>query len=448
MIISAWVRLPALAGTGVLALTACGLLSHSSPNGHSATPSSPGHASPSPSASAKPAWSVTLPHDYSDTEGHDQDAALVGDNLVVEGVTAVFGIDAHTGKQRWRHAYTSRTQTILGVAGNTVVLSSFDDDVMIDAKSGKRLWRYKKGINHTDVVTKDAVFTSDCKSWHTQCTVTRRTVRTGKVRWRRPGGPGPAEFGDSTVGGPEPSDEPPTGRYMPVSTNPDSHQWQVWTTATGLPTGAHAPSHGWGASIVGPNLIITNNDPPKGDDRCTVRVYATDAKSGRHRWTRTVFSAQKEDEEVRKYDKCEKFLPSIGAGTRIAASTADGKPQVFDMSTGRTVWRGKAKGVPVDGDGHSILVRAQAGAGKQLSMLDFATGRVRWTLPDPKGEDGTAVDGRLVTVDTETGGDHVLVYDAATGRFRARLDGLLVALGTGWVLVHSFDDGFYSFYRF
>lgn len=136
-------------------------------------------------------------------------------------------------------------------------------------------------------------------------------------------------------------------------------------------------------------------------------------------------------------------LTLIGTGSRIAASTADGAPQVFDLASGRTVWRGDASGVPIDGDGRSLLVRRQADSGP-LSLLDFTTGRTLWTAPDPglSGQSASwasAVTGRLVAVSGADGDrPHVLVYRADTGQRLGRFPGWLEGLGDDWVAIgHS-----------
>jgi len=123
--------------------------------------------------------------------------------------------------------------------------------------------------------------------------------------------------------------------------------------------------------------------------------------------------------------------------------TEDGHPQVFDLATGRTVWRGDAKGVPIDGDGRTLLIRDHTDE-ESLSLLDFATGRLLWTAPDPglKGTSASrriAITGRLIAVSGAVGTrPHVLVYRVEDGRKLGLFPGWLHGLGEDWAAIgHS-----------
>ncbi|MEU5407411.1 hypothetical protein [Nocardia asteroides] len=72
----------------------------------------------------------------------------------------------------------------------------------------------------------------------------------------------------------------------------------------------------------------------------------------------------------------------IGNGSKIAASTADGTPQLFDLATGSTIWTATDRGTPLDGDDRSVLVSEFADQGGR-SLLDFETGQKKWSVPDP-----------------------------------------------------------------
>lgn len=436
MIISARVRLPLLAGIAALALTACASGRpasdrHTAPGDHSATPPA--------QSRGKTAWSMKLPAVESESTSILAEAAQSGGNVVVSGSNAAYSIDARTGKKLWKVTDPSGQDVYLRVIGNIVVLDSTDDFLMVDATSGKRLWTWKYDLSnphpHGPSVTRNSMFTIDCERHGKRCTVARHDLRTGKVRWRFPAG-GNADLGYSQLSGVGPLKVRPTGRYVAVDLK-SSREWQVRSTATGKPTRAHAADRGAGDALIsGRNLIVIDDDPPANDKRCTVRVLAKDAVTGERRWTRTVFSARKQDHE------CAGELPRIGASTRVAASTADNRPQLFDLATGRTIWQGRTQGVPIDSDGNGMLVRDRSDSGK-LHMLDFATGRVRWTAPDPRDDIlKTEVNSRLVaaTNGSDLDNQHVLVYDSKTGRNLGRFAGTLVGLGDDWVLVVTGDD--------
>ena len=179
---------------------------------------------------------------------------------------------------------------------------------------------------------------------------------------------------------------------------------------------------------------MTDNDPPPSERRCTVAVTSV-VVDGTNQRTTTAFSGRHAD------NSCERALAdtdngqaTLGSGTRIAVSSADGRPQVLDLATGAITWTAAAPGVPIDGDGNALLVRSHADTG-DLALLDFASGRQRWTAPDA-GLPGTsaswnsAVTGGLVAV-TGAADDHpfVNVYDADTGRLRGRFPSWLAGRG-------------------
>ena len=116
---------------------------------------------------------------------------------------------------------------------------------------------------------------------------------------------------------------------------------------------------------------------------------------------------------------------------------------MFDLATGRTVWAAEKSGVPIDGDGRSVLVRQYEDEGA-LTVLDFETGTVRWTAEDPglSGQSASwdsTVTGGLVAVSGATGDrPFVRVYDVDTGKRLGQFPGWLHGAGDDWVAVsHS-----------
>lgn len=366
------------------------------------------------------AWSLSVPTGENTT-------AIAGRVAVIANDRAVLGVDPGSGRELWR--VPSGEDDEVDVAGDLIVhrrKAAGADAVrfnVIDAANGRTLWQ--DGPAMRVQVTQDAVLTTVCGEG-TDCEITRRDLRTGKVRWKL--GSDGVRLANTAVGVRPPA-VPETGRIY-VSRRGDDR-----------PVPQASGGSGWYSVVAGRTLISTDHDPPSGDENCTVTVTATEAGTGHREWTRKVYAGREAGGE------CEKRLaPSstgldlIGDGRRIAASTDTGRPQVFDLVKGRTVWRGDAPGVPIDGDGHTLLVRDHADTGA-LSLLDFGTGRVLWKAPDP-GLPGTsaswetAVTQRRVAV-SGAEGDHpfVLVYDASTGRRLGRFPGWLQGLGNDWVAI-------------
>ncbi|MGI5207480.1 PQQ-binding-like beta-propeller repeat protein [Spirillospora sp. CA-108201] len=367
------------------------------------------------------AWSLSVPTGENTT-------AMAGRVAVIANDRTVLGVDPGSGRQVWR--VPSGQDDEVDVAGALIVHRRETPAgtvrfSVIDAANGGTLWQ--DGPVTKAQVTTDAVLITACGDGG-GCKITRRDLRTGRVRWSLPGDE--VRLANAVVGVRRPL-VPDTGQVF-ASRHGDDRPW-----GGGEKTGGS----GWYSVVAGRTLITTDHDPPSGDEECTVTVAAAEAGSGHREWTRKVYGGRTADGE------CEKRLaPSstgldlIGDGRRIAASTDTGRPQVFDLASGRTVWRGDAAGVPIDGDGHALLVREHADTGA-LSLLDFATGRVLWKAPDP-GLPGvsasweTAVTQRRVAVSgAEDDHPFVLVYDASTGRRLGRFPGWLQGLGDDWVAI-------------
>lgn len=374
-----------------------------------------------------PAWSLSVPTGDSTT-------AIVGGVAVIAHDRAVLGVAPGTGRELWRVA--SGEDDEVDVAGDLLVhrqkVTSTAGTVrftVIDPANGRTLWR--DGPVGKVQVTRDAVLTTVCGEGE-DCKITGKDLRTGKVRWRLPGDE--VWSANAAVGVRRPL-VPATGQVV-ASRHGDDRP---------LPSAGWDKGR-WYSVVVGRTLITTDHDPPAGDENCTITVSAGKAETAHHMWTRKVYGGRQADGECQK----RLALPStgldlIGDGRRIAASTVTGQPQVFDLTSGRTIWRSDASGVPIDGDGHTLLVREHADTGA-LSLLDFATGRVLWRAPDP-GLPGvsaswkTAVTQRRVAVSgAEDDHPFVLVYDTATGRRLGRFPGWLQGLGNDWVAIAHDGD--------
>ncbi|WP_141582277.1 PQQ-binding-like beta-propeller repeat protein [Actinomadura sp. WMMA1423] len=382
-----------------------------------ASPKLPARAGP------PPAWTLSAPTGENTT-------SVVGRVAVIANDRAVLGVDAGSGRELWR--VPSGEDDEVDVAGTLIVhrrkTSAGEVDMVrfavVDPANGRTLWQ--GGPVREARVTRDAVLTTVCDSG-ADCEITRRDLRTGRVRWKLQGDE--VWLADTAVGVRRPL-VPDTDRVFPSRRGDDRP-----------PPPPRREGSGWYTVVVGRSLITTDHDPPSGDENCTVTVTAAKAGAAHREWTRKVYAGRRAD------GGCEKRLaPSstgldlIGDGRRIAASTEAGRPQVFDLASGRTVWRGGAPGVPIDGDEHTLLVREHADTGA-LSLLDFATGRVLWKAPDTglstdSASWQTAVTRRRIAVSgAEDDHPFVLVYDAATGRRLGRFPGWLQGLGDDWVAI-------------
>jgi hypothetical protein len=374
----------------------------------------------------------------------DQGVAVVGDVVVVPDERAVRAVTRSAGKEIWRRDIAGDyTMTI--ASGLVVVRSTPHGPVeVIDPVSGTTRWQ----ASETDggvVVQQDAIYLAGCGAGAEQsrpapdrCTVTARDVRDGRTRWAVRGGS--AGLADEVIGVRLPY-VPAAGPFLGVALGVDDRPWAAVDVRTGQPLPRRLKlASGWYTFIVGSTFVTTDHDPPSGDSACTVTVTTVDARTGAERSGRVFGGRTKEGECVRRLVPQASGLTLIGSGSRIAASTAKGRPQVYDLLTGGTVWEGDEPGVPIDGNGRSVLIRTYADEGA-LAVRDFESGAVRWIAPDPglsgssASWDSTVTD-RLVAVSGATGErPFVLVYEAESGRRLARLPSWLAGAGDDWVAV-------------
>ena len=380
--------------------------------------------------------------------------ARVGDVLVVPEERVVRGIGRSTGKEVWRHQMA--TEYRLAVASGLLVTTQSAGDKtgtldgpleVLDAATGTVRWQSPGGRS---AVYQNAVYVWGCKNPNgahpTGCTITARDVRDGRTLWTAPNAGGAVT--ETAIGAREPY-APTAGRYVAASIGSDARPWAALDTATGRALRGRAPDVGWDLYLAGDFLVVSDNDPPAGEDACVVTVTAVNAATGAESRRDGVFSGRQHDGSCeRRLVSAQTGLTVIGAGSRIAAVSGQETPEVFDLATGRAIWVGDAAGVPIDGDGRSLLVRTTVDSG-ELTLLDFATGRQRWKAPDTglSGQSaswGSIVTSRLVGVMGADQDDHpfALVYDADSGRRLGRFPGWLVGAGDDWVaVIHTPESG-------
>ncbi|RLK25414.1 putative pyrroloquinoline-quinone binding quinoprotein [Micromonospora sp. M71_S20] len=381
----------------------------------------------------EPTWSVTA-------DRLDQPLTQLGQVIVVPDERELRAVDRSTGQDRWRHPFPVSYQYT--VAGDLIVLSASDGGPLevLDAATGATRWRAED--TQDVVVQQKVVYDRECVGTgrSAKCVVVARDLHDGRQLWKLTADRF-ARVSDEALGVRAPY-AAPTDRYVAVRL--DGRTYTTVAPTTGKAGAGRLPSRAWHGFVADGLLVTTDHDPPRDDRRCTVSIATVDAATGARGWSGEVFSGRREDGECAKrlaHDRS--GLTLLGAGTRLVAVTAAGRPQVIDLRTGRTQWEGAASGVPVDGDDRSVLVRRNADEG-ELALLDAATGATRWSAPDP-GLSGTSaswrssVTKRLVAVSGAADERPVvLVHDVSTGRQLGRYPGWLAGAGDDWVAVsHS-----------
>jgi outer membrane protein assembly factor BamB len=211
------------------------------------------------------------------------------------------------------------------------------------------------------------------------------------------------------------------------------------------PTGsAGAPFTGWTA-LVTPQAIIVGQpaDNRDQDPACRYSLRAWNVRDGRPRWrgeVSTHVSKRSDGPGCSGLLSGEDYALGVPPDT-LLATTADGRPQAFDLTTGTRRWAASRTGVPIDVGGTVVLVRDARNRGP-IRALDLTTGRPRWQVPDPDapaGDGSTAVLGDSVLVGSwgpakDGSPFRVAVLGASDGhrRWVSQVNGGLVGTGAGW----------------
>ncbi|WP_157119998.1 outer membrane protein assembly factor BamB family protein [Nocardia xishanensis] len=411
-----------------------------------AAPTTTGHP-----ANPEPVWSKAG-MDFDNSP--DSWMSVVGNAVLIPSEGALVSVDRATGRELWRreprreekdYSYAVSGDAVVFLEGNGVPGGPELVEV-IEPADGRTLWQ----ASADDVVVFDkAIYTVECARGRDDCSSMRHDIRSGTPTWATPAG---GAVDEDTVGvrHRRAAAEPALVAIAvedPASTA--KRPWALVETSTGTVLPGRAEHHAWYNLAAGDLLVATDHHASSGSGICLVSITATDARSDAERYRGAVYSGR------RKNGECQNTLAPafddqfIGAGTRIAAVTDSGAPQLFDLATGTTVWTGSGTGSPLDGDERSLLFSEFADQGA-LSLFDIATGSTKWTVPDPgfgptaTRQRPTIVAGDRVVVGgfLESAGGYVtIVFDRDSGRELQRYRGYLCGAGTDWVAVDAHRDG-------
>lgn len=367
-----------------------------------------------------------------------------GDGYVLLTKDQAIGVDG-AGVERWNTGTTEETKAEL--ASGLLVLRTDEDLRAIDPVTGKQRWA-AKGLSESALFQKTA-YTSVCAS-EDRCVLAARDTRTGRKRWtaRMKGDDVPET---DTVGARWP-DAPPDAEYLVVVTSSTvMASWRpahgsyrvravILDAATGKPTGASVQWEAWHGLVAGRTLVITNSDEPE----CGSTLWGYDARTGARKWRKVVGSQRERDGSGECLGGLSGgSLDLLGGGDHVLTHTSGHQPQVLDLVSGRTLWKGRDPGAVVAGDSEVALVREWDNEGG-LTLYDLTSGKPLWTARDPGGSEVNAnIHGdRVVIAENfqfdcygEERGCQVRVHDRATGRLVLTPPGSYVGSGDGWVAV-------------
>ncbi|WP_435591934.1 PQQ-binding-like beta-propeller repeat protein [Nocardia sp. bgisy118] len=402
-------------------------------------------------ANPEPTWSKAgLDFDHS----ADSWISVAGSAVLVSSEEALVAVDRATGRELWRRVpKTKPSDYSYAVSGDTVVFLENEGKPsepalveVIEAADGRTLWQ----ASADDVVVFDkAIYMVECARGRDDCTSLRLDIRSGAPTW-----PAPARgsVDGDTVGvwhRRAPAEPALVAIAVEDPASAAERPWALVEAAKGTVLPGRAEHHAWYNLAAGDLLVITDHHASSGSDECRVAITATDARGGAERYSGAVYSGRRKNGECQNMLGPDFGTQFVGAGTRIAAVTDSGAPQLFDLATGTTVWTGSGTGSPLDGDGRSLLFSEFADQGA-LSLFDIETGAMKWTVPDPDFESTamrqrrTIIAGDRVVVGgflTAEGGYVTVVFDRESGRELQRYRGYLCGAGTDWVAVQAERDG-------
>ncbi|GAD81778.1 hypothetical protein FEK33_10140 [Nocardia asteroides NBRC 15531] len=424
-----------------------------------------GYPSPVPTSSSTPTTTTTTvnrPAAWSiEFDVGAAEVAVVGDVVITPGKTSFVAVDRASGHERWR-----RDQKITGgggfeyrISGELVVLSerrtaSSDPTLfeVIEAATGRTRWQ--ASTNYLNVYG-DAVYQTHCTAMGTpdvRCTTMRHDIDDGMATWPRPAS---GTLGDDAIGNWH-QQAPPESEYLPIwvgpsMAGPKERPWAAVATTTGNVLPGRGANHAWYTFSVGELLVNTDHD--RNEYLCEIALEAINGSTGTRQWSASVHGGRrKENDECQKRLSGSELGQMIGNGSRIAAVTADGTPQLFDLATGSTIWAATDRGTPLDGDERSLLVSEFADQGT-LSILDLETGQKKWSVPDPGFDpypsqratflvgDRVIVSGRI-RIGEFSGRPTTIIYDRETGREIDQYVGWAQGAGADWLaLLVSADSG-------
>ncbi|MFG2444994.1 PQQ-binding-like beta-propeller repeat protein [Nocardia fluminea] len=424
-----------------------------------------GYPMPVPTSSSPPTTTTTTgnrPAAWSmEFDVGAAEVAVVGDVVIAPQETSFIAVDRASGRERWRRdlKVTGGSKFRYQISDELIVLSesraaSSEPTLfeVIEASTGRTRWQ--ASTNYLNVYG-HAVYRTDCTGMGTrdvQCATMRHDIGDGKASWPHPAS---GTLGHDVIGTWH-QQAPPESEYLsiwvgPSTVGPKDRPWASVATATGDVLPGRGANHAWYTFSVGELLVNTDHD--SNEYRCEIAMEAINGSTGTRQWSASVHGGRrKEKDECQKRLSGSELSQMIGAGSRIAAVTADGTPQLFDLATGSTVWAATDRGTPLDGDDRSLLVSEFADQGT-LTLLDLETGKKKWSVPDPGFDpypsqrttflvgDRVVVGGRI-PIGKFAGRPTTIIYDRETGREIDRYVGWVQGAGADWLaLLVSDGDG-------
>ncbi|MGH8791641.1 MAG: PQQ-binding-like beta-propeller repeat protein [Stackebrandtia sp.] len=412
------------------------------PDGGSDSPSTEESQTPEPTPppgwqaapAGEPEWEIDLPTDRGTVKN---EVYAAPDGYVVETDGYLYRLDA-AGELAWDREFPDDIYGVLVFDDQIVVYHPDPDDERespdkflfgFDVTDGAQLWKEK--VTTVEAAFEGAVYTNTCAredDEYVDCELSTRDPATGEARWTVP-----SPYDDGVVEavasyGATASPHPPytlsTSGERVIAMDPD----------TGEPSGpAVAVRDDFFASDHG---VLDVSEP---DDSCAASLRSFDPETGDKQWEQTIGLPTYAD------GSCDLLWNWLSDGDVLPAMDADGRPQLLDLASGKTLWTAEETGTMLAWDGDRVFVRnGEDGDSGDVSMYSVSDDEKVWTVPDPQvglNEMRVRPDAGSVAFDHwPTYAGEIEVFDVATGEPVFAPPGAYCGEGDGWFVAWEPKD--------
>lgn len=374
-----------------------------------------------------------------------------GDVTLINAVGRLVALDAD-GDELWKivERYTDIPTLGVRVFGSVAVVSrdAFAIDVFpnrllitgIDVATGRVLWKNTTSAFVSFVGGR--MITSECAPKQTgrlgECTVTARDPLTGAGQWQQ------RSYASARITDPLERLEGASSPELWVTSYPtgtDSERTDAFRLVTGKPLGEGRTGDGLAGNrlLVAPGLGVHFRDDNDPDDGCTPSLAAIEP-GGASAWTRDFDPGSYRSSDGKTLRCSNLELRQQDAET--ASFVLQGRPQLIDLSTGRTTWDQATREETLQAVTDDAVLTTDSAAGVRLTARARNDGRELWTRDRAVLSVTADGSGRtaplLVDADVELA-SWTLVLSSTTGELQVAGLGELVGHGDGWFATFAAD---------
>ncbi|WP_019633015.1 serine/threonine-protein kinase [Actinomadura atramentaria] len=339
-------------------------------------------------------WKTTLP------DQPDVVQPVGGTLLCISRDSGTTGLDARTGKRRWRNSsLTASGQSMVLAAGNVGIVTNLSDVQAVDAATGRSLWSTSIAGRNVPAVAPNVVCVSGVREAVAETSTIAYDPKSGATLWKLPSS---YQIAGGTVAGGVAFVPVEDGKVRAVDAVSGAKHWEVT-----LAPEENASTFAVMTPVAAGDAVFV----PAGDNR----LHCFGAADGKERWKAELSGALTYASDTP--DCC------IAAGDAVFTMTAEGMVQCFEAASGKQRWRlptGYAAHRPlrdllhVSGDVALMIAR------RTLVAVGLADGRERWRQEMGVEPLRAVLGGGLLHLDSIDG---LRSVDPATGRIERTLNG-------------------------